>query len=743
MLTLVLMPVGAFALGCDGAGNCYIYAGATGTGTGASWTNAYTGFGTGAHQVNPASMTRGVTYWIAAGSYGGVIWSTPDSGTSVITIEGATTSSHGPDGTWSNSYAGVAAFGESAITTDYWTINGQSWLGNCSGQMSCGVDAAYTIYFLNASDGSGQILRVGPGTNYTIEYVDMQGTGTPSNWATQSGNSDDGFTTYTTGTGLINNVYVGYSYLHDVGEDLVSSNRQGTGGYNGTNHVWEHNFLARNFHGSTGLHTQAMSECATTLTVRYNTFFDVVQDGVIDINTGGPCTITTWYVYGNEVKWDNNVPTVRQALADGFIGMFGQVMSSSSTINVYNNTFANITCPASTCGVNLTLVFDCAQTGNPSGCDSTENGTINIYNNLLYNNGFTGNLAGNFGCDDGPCNAVNDDYNVGYCPSGGCANGGGYGPAGAHDQQISSTNPFSNFNGTTNLSVALAADTPAGLSITGWTTTPSGCTSGTNCLNADALGVTRGANGTIDRGALQIPGGSTFTLSTATAGAGTGTVTGCAGNYSPGASYSCTVTPGTGSSITSVTGCGGSGTTTYAGSMPSSNCTVTATFSLNTYTLSTTTAGAGSGTVSGCAGSHNFGVAYTCTVTPGMGSAITGVSGCGGGGTTSYAGTMPASNCTVTATFGLSSFTLTTATTGSGAGTITGCGGSMAFGQSFACTVTPTIGSILQSVSGCGGTGSSSFSGSMPAGDCTVTASFGMAGPVIPNAYTVSGATVQ
>ena len=83
-------------------------------------------------------------------------------------------------------------------------------------------------------------------------------------------------------------------------------------------------------------------------------------------------------------------------------------------------------------------------------------------------------------------------------------------------------------------------------------------------------------------------GSPTYTLSTATAGTGSGTVTGCAGSYSAGAPYSCTVTPAGGSTLSGVTGCGGSGSTTYSGSMPSSSCTVTATFSSSGCTGSVT-----------------------------------------------------------------------------------------------------------------------------------------------------------
>src|ERR1035438_86045 len=120
------ISVARAASGCDGAGNCYIYAASKGSGTGASWANAYNGFGTGSGKVNPAAMSRGVTYWIANGNYGGINFSTPDSGTTVIAVKGATNASHGPASDWSSSYAGQALFTGGGVTSDYWTFNGQT-----------------------------------------------------------------------------------------------------------------------------------------------------------------------------------------------------------------------------------------------------------------------------------------------------------------------------------------------------------------------------------------------------------------------------------------------------------------------------------------------------------------------------------------------------------------------------------------------------------------------------------------
>ncbi len=503
VLLLLLSSLLAWGANCDGSGNCYIYGSAKGAGNGSSWTDACTGFtGTCA----PSSMSRGVTYWVAAGNYGGVSFNTPASGTSVITIEAATSSSHGPASDWNSSFAGQAAFSESSITTSYWTINGQSWSGSsCTSLSACGVDSAYNIYFHNATDkgGSAAALSVGPGTNYTIEYADLQGTGIQANWGTNPSNDcgDDAFITNTnSGTAAVNNVYVGYSYLHDVCADIVGSNAQYSGtNNNGSGHTYEHDFFARNWYTCTSsscTHTQAMSECTSNFIARYNVFFDTVEDGVIDVNVPATCTMSNWYVYGNTIEWDNSVPSIRRALADGFLGFFGETVSG--VVQVYNNTFANVTC--SGCNVNLNVMFVCG-----TACGSSGTAAISIYNNLFWESGSSGGSgpAGDWVCDS-TCTSETPtaDYNQGYCPSTGCPNGGGYSGRGSHDVESNTGNPFVNFDGTNNFNVSLAADTNAGQSMSNWSTLPTGCSG--NCENIDPLDVTRGSNGTVDRGAFQI-----------------------------------------------------------------------------------------------------------------------------------------------------------------------------------------------------------------------------------------------
>ncbi len=106
------------ASGCDGAGNCYVRAGATGAGSGADWTNAYTAL--------PSSLTRGVTYYIAGGNYtSGHNFSDADSGSTPITIQAATIASHGTSTGWNNSYQAQAVFTCCwTFGTDYYIING-------------------------------------------------------------------------------------------------------------------------------------------------------------------------------------------------------------------------------------------------------------------------------------------------------------------------------------------------------------------------------------------------------------------------------------------------------------------------------------------------------------------------------------------------------------------------------------------------------------------------------------------
>lgn len=157
-----------------------------------------------------------------------------------------------------------------------------------------------------------------------------------------------------------------------------------------------------------------------------------------------------------------------------------------------------------------------------------------------------------------------------------------------------------------------------------------------------------------------------------------------------------------------------------------------------TFTWTQTVSPGGSGTVTGTnSGSSSYSSGTTIgplTANPASGysfsswSAVSGSAACSGA-TNPCASFSITANSAATANFTANSYTLSTATAGSGTGTITGCAGSQTFNTSYTCSVTPTGGSTLTSVSGCGGSGTTSYTGTMPANNCTVTATFTAATP--------------
>lgn len=102
------------------AADWYVRSAATGTATGTDWTNAFT--------VLPTTLIRGDTYFIATGAYPGRVFDTAASGTSVITIKGATVADHGTNTGWNNTYsvATTQAVWTSGVefNTSYWVFDG-------------------------------------------------------------------------------------------------------------------------------------------------------------------------------------------------------------------------------------------------------------------------------------------------------------------------------------------------------------------------------------------------------------------------------------------------------------------------------------------------------------------------------------------------------------------------------------------------------------------------------------------
>lgn len=104
LMAMILLP------SMTNAANHYVRAGAAGTSDGSDWTNACTDF-TGSCAVS--SLVRGDTYYVASGTYAGRTFDTATSGTLVITIKGATVADHGTSTGWVNTYSVSTADGGS------------------------------------------------------------------------------------------------------------------------------------------------------------------------------------------------------------------------------------------------------------------------------------------------------------------------------------------------------------------------------------------------------------------------------------------------------------------------------------------------------------------------------------------------------------------------------------------------------------------------------------------------------
>lgn len=491
--TIVTEPSTQSASGCDGKGNCYVYAGAKGTGTGADWTNAYSGFGPHSGEVDPGSMTRGVTYWVANGNYGPQTFGTPVHGTEVVTIKGATASSHGSANDWNDAFAGQAVFGigTTRFLTDYWTFDGQTR----------GKDwqSGYTIKFdLNGVKTHGGVITTrtitGAASHLTFDYVEVRGSN--MNYTENSGSTstcgsycDGGFLTGSP----TNHLYVGHSWIHDVGDTQFQSNNNSTGNSNGSNWIIEYNYISRDHTGdqSSGNHSEAFSSTVQNMIVRYNYFQDIISSGVITDASGGTPDVGPWYIYGNVVFWtDNAVMNGRAAgLGDGFVSMFGETMHGTSY--VVGNTIANLGrqpyCDLQGTACAMYFLYTIGDDGGTP--------TWYLQNNLVWR--VQGRCA--YGSPKGW--KILADYNTAF-------DSPGFSNCGRHAQNVSRKNPFMNWDGSEkqllpfpNLDFQLAEPTEPG--VNAFSAVPEGCTPGVNCANVSMDGAIYGANGNYDRGAMQ------------------------------------------------------------------------------------------------------------------------------------------------------------------------------------------------------------------------------------------------
>jgi hypothetical protein len=489
-ILLLLAPgTGRAASGCDGVGNCYVRAGATGSGSGADWTNAYTKL--------PATLTRGVTYYLASGSYPSYFANTANSGTTTITIQAATVASHGTATGWSNSYAtdvtGPAVFSAGTggtglyfnYTSDYWIINGN---GSYAG-MGCGLGGAGCNFKIDGSactNSQCHNLGLCEGAAYgwpscphdiSVSYMEILGAGYSKVDVNVDLNVHDDSGGGTSSNGGGSNFTLSHLYIHNSSGVPIFTERA-------SNITVDHCYIIGNASTSTN-HSEAWADDRTsTVTISNNAWESIEGSGfIVELDRGAcppECTADSWSIYGNLFFYDNGNTLSCQTgpcntgIGDGVIACTNAMQCTNWQI--YQNVFVNVI------GWNSGLCEDCTGEGNTSS-------SWTVKNNLWWNNPstFAGSSTGaRIGPGCSTCTMVEDYNSFLSTPISG--------NSGSHDLVVSSPpNPFVGWS-----------SSPANFHLIGenadW---DAGVTLGSP-FNVDPDGVTRGADGYWDRGVFQV-----------------------------------------------------------------------------------------------------------------------------------------------------------------------------------------------------------------------------------------------
>ena len=174
--------------------NYYIRAGATGTGDGSSWANAWPSF-------SAATWVRGGVYYVAGGTYTeNVTIAAPLFGSQWITIRKATVTENSADPGWSATYGTTQAVINGTLTLDngYVELNGVVGRDTSGHGFKINNPASTTVLNLTSSTGP-----------YTILHSEVSGPGHASATAF------DGIS-YVNPTTPQKNLYIGYCWIHEV-----------------------------------------------------------------------------------------------------------------------------------------------------------------------------------------------------------------------------------------------------------------------------------------------------------------------------------------------------------------------------------------------------------------------------------------------------------------------------------------------------------------------------------------------
>jgi len=362
VVALAVLLYGAFP--AQAATVYFVRAGATGSGSGSDWNNAYTSL--------PATMQRGATYYVAGGSYPSYTFNTAQSGTTVITVKKATASDHGTDTGWVASYGtSQAMFQPLNINRGYFVMDGQ--YRNESDWFS---GTAYGFAVTNS--GYGDQIAINNGStlcpNVTVKYVAIYNIiGTPTAAVLNCGIDCRNYTS----SSVFNTGYV-FSHIYQVG---------------GNQHYWigDTAMPTVEYCASYAISGNANNHCETVNlfyanqgggTIRYNIFRDHCN-GALGTSAGGSTGVIAIAYDGQNGGSTDIYGNVFDGWNAYAIAM--DTWAGNRNIHVYNNTFVNrsgdtiygtvqfqsANSPGNTCSNNLTCSSLVAFTGEAAFGDNS------------------------------------------------------------------------------------------------------------------------------------------------------------------------------------------------------------------------------------------------------------------------------------------------------------------------------------------------------------------------------------
>lgn len=478
-----LVLVGLLWFSSAEAATCYVRDGGTATGSsgcdsaGGNWNtaNAY-------DQVSSAEavVARGDTIFVADGTYASTTFNVAASGTTPITICKATVSTvdspycpsaHGTSTGWVDTFGdGTATFTtQLSFSSNYWTWSGQTGGGpnNWYGPFGFKITSTATTPLIVVGAVNNFTLSV---TGIIVRHYELQG----NLDATGGGsNAQDGIGSAWNRS----NFTASYFWSHDLGR---------THWWSGTTDAVIEYGVTGNFNATGPQHSEILSMANSTtgaFIMRYNLFTSVfpfpATGGIgVDTQAGG-----SFHFYGNVIWADPQYNKFWECTNAGiFFGWDGGGGERWINLFVYNNTFADVlesTVDHDPDPLNE-IIRPCAAFNDPAPASVNVNGR----NTLMYDMWSPGTVGG--------FTTFSHGHFILTSTVGTSATTG-------------SGDPFVNRLGA---DFHLTAATPAGFDVGAG---PTGCTIGVNCYNVDMYGVTRGVDGTWDRGAIEFSVGGDIT----------------------------------------------------------------------------------------------------------------------------------------------------------------------------------------------------------------------------------------